>query len=140
MERRQNTAGVRVGDRELRRDVEVVAGGDSPVTHGLDDGVAERGLRVVRRRRVEVAVPSAESAEDGLRHAGAALSLAQSRRSRCAASACPNSELPRARLSFDPKHKTPPWLASELLLGRVRKEPRGCHPASELDLSLPRLS
>ena len=43
MERRQNTAGVRVGDRELRRDVEVVAGGDSPVTHGLDDGVAERG-------------------------------------------------------------------------------------------------
>ena len=62
MERRQNTAGVRVGDRELRRDVEVVAGADNPVTHGLDDGVAERGHRVVRRGRVEVAVPGAESA------------------------------------------------------------------------------
>jgi len=112
VERRQNTAGVRVGDRELGRDVEVVAGGDNPVTDGVDDGVPERSLRVVRRRRVEVAVPSVESAEDGLCHAGAALGLAQSRRSRGAASACPNSELPRARLSFDSKHKTPPWLTS----------------------------
>jgi hypothetical protein len=70
---------MRVGDPELGGDEDLVPRCNRPGAFNLSQGVSERGLRIVCRRHVKVAVPCVQGSEDCLFHAGVPLGLAERR-------------------------------------------------------------